>query len=44
MPNATWTIPAERMMQLVIDAPYFEGRLIGTDTMITDVGSASLES
>jgi hypothetical protein len=31
------------MAQLVIDAPYFEGRLTGTDTMITEVGSANLE-
>ena len=31
------------LMQLVIDAPYFEGRLTGTDTMITEVGSANLE-
>jgi hypothetical protein len=33
----------DAMAQLVIDAPYFEGRLTGTDTMITEVGSANLE-
>jgi hypothetical protein len=33
----------DALMQLVIDSPYFEGRLTGTDTMITEVGSANLE-